>query len=772
MSDSREAARAAATIRRLRRDAMMSGELLGALRSARDYDGHLGREQAALMAEVSVELHERVAALPGQDAAARRHSIRGLGMLTGDLADYSMAGAASLVLAREPLHLRHWLSGFENPSVRVHVAKGVPERVIADAARLSKILSHLINEACEAAPVGSGAVVLEVDSFDSESATPHGSAGHCVVRFVLQTAGADAAGPPRAAKPGRRLRAALAEALCALMHAIPAPLCLSVPFEIAMDQAGIGVSSPAETAATGMRVRDAARPQIDDAIDLLYLDRQLGSLAPLILARTAPAFIDRAPRRMADLYVAHELKDLEWLRSLASAWKGSAMTIGAQCLAAQLHAIEALAAAGRLPGDWQIAQLGLALDALLGALERQPPAAPRVTALQAVPQPSLHRILLVESEQDQAIYWSAVLSSVGFEVCTVASLSEARGMRSDAPRIVACASVVADGRGIDFFATLRERQELALDYLILLASNFGQAEVIESLRCGANDCMDKSASYGEVRARFELAERVISLNEALQQRSSELGAALALIHSELQSAARLQSAILPKTLSHGGMEIRTFYRPSDTLGGDMLGVNAVDADRIAFGLIDIAGHGTASALISCSVIREMMDRMAVLLEAGHGADYESCGRTVIEEMNRRYCRLDIPGFYFTAIAGVLDCRTRSVGFCQAGHPSLYSHAAGCGWSVLEDSGFPVGLLADAEYAHRRIALAPGQILLAVSDGFLRPSAEDPAGSLELLRMLANAPLTSAAILERLAEFAAQAQGRERDDHSAMLIVSS
>jgi phosphoserine phosphatase RsbU/P len=382
---------------------------------------------------------------------------------------------------------------------------------------------------------------------------------------------------------------------------------------------------------------------------------------------------------------------------------------------------------------------------------------------------SRRKILLVESEDDQAIYWSSVLSSLGFEVLRASSLEAASAMLVGRPSIVACNSAVCDGRGIEFFARLRQRPELTLIYLVLLTSTVGQQEVIASLRGGANDCIDMSASYGEVRARLELAERVISLNEALHQKSAALSDALTVIQTELQSAAGLQAAMLPKALDYKSFQIRTLYRPSDMLGGDMVGVIPVDEDRIAFGLIDVAGHGTASALISCSLIREMMDRMVVLLQADASERSQECGKVVVEEMNRRYSRLNIPGMYFTALAGVLDVRSGTVNYCQAGHPSLVCFDPQSGWTELEDSGYPVGLFDQAEYAHRRLHLKDGQILLAVSDGFLRPQDADPAGSRELLRVLPHLPQDLEEIIARLNELAARAQGTERDDQSAMVI---
>ena len=308
-------------------------------------------------------------------------------------------------------------------------------------------------------------------------------------------------------------------------------------------------------------------------------------------------------------------------------------------------------------------------------------------------------------------------------------------------------------RGVDFFGTLRTRPELALVYLVLLTSSGD--EVIASLRAGANDCIDMSAPYGEIRARLEFADRVISLNEALQHKSAALSDALSLIQTELQSAAALQAAMLPNTL--------------ELLGGDMIGVAPVDDDRVAFGLIDVVGHGTASALISCSLIREMMDRIVVLLQSVNPDTQQECGRIAIEELNRRYCRLNLPGMYFTALAGVFDARRGVVRYCQAGNPNLVCFDSASDWREVQDSGFPIGLVDTAEYACREIELRQGQMLLAVSDGLLRPEPDDPAGSLEFMRALPVSSRSAESVIDRLGKLAALVQGRDRDDQGAMLI---
>jgi phosphoserine phosphatase RsbU/P len=386
----------------------------------------------------------------------------------------------------------------------------------------------------------------------------------------------------------------------------------------------------------------------------------------------------------------------------------------------------------------------------------------------ATERSSALRLLLIESEADQAIYWSSLLSSLGFAVTSASCLAQAHTLLGLQPGLIVCAARLIDGRGSDFFASLRAREEFARVYLVLLTSSFGQEELIESLSFGANDCMDKGASYGEVRARFDLAQRVMSLNAALNEKSERLSDALGVLRSELESAARLQAAMLPQRLELQGVRTDVFYQPSDMLGGDMLGIVPVTGSRfLAFGLIDVVGHGTASALISCSLMRELMDRMVALLE--RTGNQRGCGQQVIEDMNFRYCRLGIPGMYFTALAGVLDLEQRQLSYCQAGHPSLYHRDAVSGWRVLEDTGTPVGLFEESLFTTSVLKLQPSSQVLMISDGLLRPTEHNPEGNDAVQCLLNQAGSDAELILARLNELAGQSLGAERDDQSAMLI---
>jgi hypothetical protein len=242
----------------------------------------------------------------------------------------------------------------------------VPERVVTDEQQLSKVIAYFIDHG-----LAPGIRVLEVRHESDSSAAS-------LVFSLSVRADPDAVVQTRQEPSGLgQLRLALAQVLCELLGGRQTADRLVVPMQAAEDQAHTGIFRLAQVergessaAPMGADVPGAIdSPPDDDSIDLMYLDRQLGSLAPVILARTAPAFIADAQRRMTDLHVAHESEDLKRLRSIAQTWRGSALTVGACKLAALIDAIDGQVALGRLPPPGAIWQVRSALERVVRALE-------------------------------------------------------------------------------------------------------------------------------------------------------------------------------------------------------------------------------------------------------------------------------------------------------------------------------------------------------------------------------------------------------------------
>ena len=73
--------------------------------------------------------------------------------------------------------------------------------------------------------------------------------------------------------------------------------------------------------------------------------------------------------------------------------------------------------------------------------------------------------------------------------------------------------------------------------------------------------------------------------------------------------------------------------------------------------------------------------------------------------------------FATAIAGVLDCRTRRLRLAVAGHPPAVLLRPGEPARPIEADGGLLGIFADERYDEIELALEPNDRLLFYSDGF-------------------------------------------------------
>jgi sigma-B regulation protein RsbU (phosphoserine phosphatase) len=82
--------------------------------------------------------------------------------------------------------------------------------------------------------------------------------------------------------------------------------------------------------------------------------------------------------------------------------------------------------------------------------------------------------------------------------------------------------------------------------------------------------------------------------------------------------------------------------------------------------------------------------------------------------------------FVTVFYGLLDFKNRVLTFSNAGHnPPLLLRADGRTIQYLHEGGVALGVLPDARYEERPIALQPGDVLLLYTDGI--SEAESPQG---------------------------------------------
>ena len=144
-----------------------------------------------------------------------------------------------------------------------------------------------------------------------------------------------------------------------------------------------------------------------------------------------------------------------------------------------------------------------------------------------------------------------------------------------------------------------------------------------------------------------------------------------------------------------------------TVGGDYYDFVELGEGRIGIALADVAGKGVPAALIM-SVVQASL--RVITAESGIApAD-------LAERMNGFLHRSTASNSYATFFFARFDERTRQLHYVNAGHNPPFLLRAGGDIEELPAGGTPIGLLPGMTYQDATLALAPGDVLLAFTDG--------------------------------------------------------
>lgn len=209
----------------------------------------------------------------------------------------------------------------------------------------------------------------------------------------------------------------------------------------------------------------------------------------------------------------------------------------------------------------------------------------------------------------------------------------------------------------------------------------------------------------DITALVEADERVQVLGQQLEEQARRLA-------SEIESAARYMTSIMPRGLS-GKVGVCSRYLPSSELGGDSFDYVWIDDDHLIVYLIDVSGHGLEPALLSVSV-HNMLRSRSISAKTLLTPD------AVLAELNRRFQMEQHDHHYFTMWYGVFQASTRTLRYASAGAPPALALNSTSGTDVelteLPTLSGPIGMFKDTEFTTCTHAVPPGSRLLVYSDG--------------------------------------------------------
>ncbi len=180
------------------------------------------------------------------------------------------------------------------------------------------------------------------------------------------------------------------------------------------------------------------------------------------------------------------------------------------------------------------------------------------------------------------------------------------------------------------------------------------------------------------------------------------------IHEEYERAARVQRGLLPRQVPElRGYSIAGACRPARAVGGDFFDWHPT-ADGIGFTVADVMGKGFAGAIMMASV-------RAVLRSASQqdspSAALASTQQVLQEDLHET-------GTFVTLFHARLCPDEGRLRFADAGHGlSIVVHRDGTVDRAVS-TGMPLGAWPDSTWDEAELHLAPGDLLVSVSDGVL------------------------------------------------------
>ena len=269
--------------------------------------------------------------------------------------------------------------------------------------------------------------------------------------------------------------------------------------------------------------------------------------------------------------------------------------------------------------------------------------------------------------------------------------------------------------------------------VIMISAVDDMASVIRCIGLGAEDYLPKPFDPVLLKARVgaSLARKRLHDREARYARSLE---------RELEIGRDIQRGFLPASLpTPDGWEVAAVFRPARQVAGDFYDVFALPGGALMLVVADVCDKGVGAALFM-ALFRSLFRAVATADDgAPDAADRLDAGearlRHALTVTNDYIARTHGDANMFaTLFAAALDPATGRVAWANGGHEPPAILGPGGVRARLAPTGPAVGMLPELPFGVERTQLAPGETLVAFTDGvtecrdaaggFLDPAAAD------------------------------------------------
>lgn len=234
----------------------------------------------------------------------------------------------------------------------------------------------------------------------------------------------------------------------------------------------------------------------------------------------------------------------------------------------------------------------------------------------------------------------------------------------------------------------------------------------EAFSLGANDYLVKWPDKVELIARLRYHSKgyinLLQRNEAY----SALSDSQRQMQQEIDAGAKYVMSLLPEKMNDR-VKIDWRYEPCAALAGDSLGYHWINDDKLVIYVLDVTGHGIASALLSVSVMN------VIRSQSLPGVDFSVPGQ-VLAGLNEAFDMEKHGDKCFTIWYGVYDAKQKQMSWAGGGHPPslLFDPTSDDPLKarLLESECPIIGMMPWTDWPTGQCDIAPGSRMFLYTDG--------------------------------------------------------
>lgn len=358
------------------------------------------------------------------------------------------------------------------------------------------------------------------------------------------------------------------------------------------------------------------------------------------------------------------------------------------------------------------------------------------------------QLIIVSDDHTEDQYLLSCLNKAGYKVFITPHDTEALKIFQEIKvDLVIVDLELAEANPIDFIAKIID---IRPDIPVVIVSHPGIEEItIQALTMDVTDYVKRPLTEDRLLfsihsslERARLKRENLEYRYKLENANKLLSEQLEEIKQDQQAGYIVQHSMLPPTpFEYNNYRFEHQINPAVYLAGDFVDYHQISNSKFVFFLLDVIGHGTASAFITV-LIKQLANRSKAHFIKDKHKEIKSTA-WMLGWLNKNLIEAELDR-HATIFLGVLDVEKNTLNYSYGGHypQAVYSNSKET--CFLEGRGLPVGLFDNVEYEEHYLELSEQFSITLFSDGILEimPQenlAEKEAYLLKMIEMGNNTP---------------------------------